>query len=517
MPKAKTKTAGRVKTVTIPANRVEGDLEIQADFTGRTVTDARTCGTMFRGLENIMVGRDAMDGLVLTSRICGLCSVSHLTAAVGALDAIAGAEVPDNARRVRNLCLMTEHVQSDIRQSFLMFAVDFANQAHARHSLYQEALRRYEPFKGETILEVIRETKRAVEIIAILGGQWPHSAFMVPGGVARNPSGGDVLQCGNLLAQYRSWYEKRILGCSCARWAEVRSASDLDAWLDESGTQRDGDLGFFIRFAREAGLDKIGGGHGNFLSFGSIDLPARSAIKAKDGRLIPAGFARGTKVSPFDKGLITEHVAYSWYKEYQGGKHPSEGETRPYATGAEGKKYSWTKAPRYDGLPAETGPLAEKIVGRDPLFTDLVRKHGPSAFVRQLARIVRPASLMPTMETWLRELAGDDQGYYTSPGSLEDGEGHGLIHAARGALGHWVKVSKGKIRHYQVITPTSWHASPRDSDGVRGPFEEALIGVEVRKTDNPVELGHVIRSFDPCMVCSVHALRGGRSRARIRL
>jgi len=179
----------------VPLNRVEGDLEIRVEIDGGIVSDAWSSGTMFRGFENILVGRGLLDGLVITPRVCGICGTAHLTAAALALDMISGAKVPPGAVKVRNLALMTETLQSDIRHGLLMFAADFANPAYRECSLFREAVRRYEPFKGETVIEVIKETKKVIEIIAILGGQWPHSSYMVPDGNMRS--------------------KKRWLSCSC--------------------------------------------------------------------------------------------------------------------------------------------------------------------------------------------------------------------------------------------------------------------------------------------------------------
>jgi Ni,Fe-hydrogenase I large subunit len=501
------------KTIHLPVNRVEGDLEIRVELEEGVVSDAWCIGTMFRGYENILVGRGALDGLVITPRVCGICSTCHLTAASSALDMISGVEVPDDALRIRNIALMVEHIQSDLRHGFLIFTPDFCTSLYQDHALYEEARRRYEPFKGQTCIEVVRETKNVLEIIAILGGQWPHSSFMVPGGVVSVPKRSDILLCQYLLAGYRRWYEHKILGCSLERWLEVESACGLDNWLDESDLHRDSDLGFYIRFARQAGLDMIGKGHGNFISYGALDIPGQTGIIGNGGRktLIPSGFAVGCDVQQFDQSKISEHVASSWFMDYEGGRHPFLGETKPYATGAEGQKYTWTKAPRYNGLPAQTGPLAEMVISGVSLFKDLVGQKGPNVLVRELARLVRPAFLIPTMEIWLKELAADKGDYYRSPGEIKEGEGFGLTEAARGALGHWVKIRDGRIEHYQIITPTAWHASPRDSSGVRGEWEESLIGTRVRNADNPVEIGHVIRSYDPCQVCSVHTVRAGKT------
>ena len=270
-------------TINVPLNRVEGDLEIRAEIEDGMVTNAWSSGSMYRGFENLLIGRGALDGLVITPRVCGICTTSHLLAAVRALDMIAQVAPPPNALRIRNVTLMTEHLQSDIRHAFLMFAADFANPAYQNQALFADAVGRYAPFRGKTVIEVIRETKRLIEVIAILGGQWPHSSFMVPGGVTSIPSVADLLQCQLLLKQFRQWYEHRILGCTIERWLEVQSGAELDAWLEECDAHKSSDLGFFIQFARAIGLDRVGRGPGAFISFGSLDLPEDTKVR------VPAG------------------------------------------------------------------------------------------------------------------------------------------------------------------------------------------------------------------------------------
>jgi hydrogenase large subunit len=491
----------------IPFNRVEGDLEVNIEYSDGRVSDAWSAGTLYRGFENLMKGRGALDGLVMTPRICGICSTTHLAAAARALDAIAGLTLPDNAVRVRNVALMTEHVQSDIRQSVLMYMADFAHPAHAAHSLYAEALRRYAPAAGSSVIDVVRETKRVLEVVAILGGQWPHSSFMVPGGVAFAPSQSDVVQCLQIIGAYRTWYERRVLGCPIERWREVDSRAALDAWLAESPAHRDGEVGFLLRFGREAGLDAIGAGPNAFLSYGSLDLPGETAIQASTRQLVAAGFARGTAVAAFDATLITEDVSHSWYRD-RGALHPATGETEPLASGQQGQAYSWVKAPRYDGQVIETGPLAESVINGQALFVDIVAAGQVSALARQLARLTRPATLLPAMQTWLQELlAAHGAPIIAGDGQVPDGEGVGLVQATRGALGHWVSIENGRIARYQVITPSAWNGSPRDARGQRGAWEQAVIGTPVADPDNPIEAGHVIRSFDPCLVCAVHSVR----------
>ncbi len=491
-----------------PLNRVEGDLEVRIQVEDNVVSDAWSAGIMYRGFENLLIGRAVLDGLVLTPRICGICSTSHLKAAAKALDMFYNVKLPNNAIRIRNVTLMAEKIQNDFRHAFMLFMVDFTNPVYRRHSLFDEAVRRYQSLSGETTVQTITETQKMLEIIAILGGQWPHSSFMVPGGVVCVPNSNDLTQCLFLMRNFRKWYEHRVLGCKIERWADVKSAAGLDDWLHEAESHAQSDLGFYIRFAEEAGLKEIGKSYGNFISFGSLDLPEDTKVKRprKSSQFISSGFYHNLKLATFDQNKITEDVSHAWFDDSNGGRHPFDGDTRPYATGKESGKYSWAKAPRYDQLPAETGPLAEMVVASDPLIMDFIKNSGPSVFVRQLARLIRSAHLIPVMEQWLEETVGCNEEFYQDHRKKENGEGYGLLEAPRGALGHWVKIKDAKIQKYQIITPTAWNASPRDASGFRGPCEEAIVGTEIKDPDNPVEVDHIIRSFDPCLVCTVHCV-----------
>ena len=272
-----------IKGIHIPLNRVEGDLEVTVDITGNTITDAWSSGTMYRGFETLMMDRGARDGLVITPRICGICSLTHLNAAVAALDRIAGSAPPDNALRLRNIALMAETLQSDLRHAILMFMVDFTNDsAYCDHPLFAEAVARYQPLKGERVLSVIRSTRRLIEIIAVIGGQWPHTAFMVPGGVTSIPDIHKLMQCRLIFDRFKTWYEKKVLGCTIETWQSVTTRDRLMAWLEECREHRNSDVGFFLRFALAAGLDTFGRGTDHFLSFGNFP-------SARSNSGLPAG------------------------------------------------------------------------------------------------------------------------------------------------------------------------------------------------------------------------------------
>lgn len=492
-----------------PLNRVEGDLEITLELEDDVVINAQSAGIMYRGFENFMVGRSPLDGLVITPRICGICSTSHLYAAARALDMLYNVDVPPRAKWIRSVSLMTEHLQNDFRHAFLLFMPDFTHARYQKEPLYPSMVKRYAPIKGSSVRQAIDETRKILEIISILGGQWPHSSFMVPGGVVSMPSNNELNRCTYLLQNFKKWYERQVLGCSLERWHAVQSKADLIAWLKESKTHLHSDLGYYIRFSTSTGLVQTGKGHGNYISFGVPGQEPKQEGKGENESnfLTAGGFYTDNRLSPLDQENIMEDISHSWFTDSDNSQHPYYGQSVPYATGSESRRYSWAKAPRYKGLPAEAGPLSEMIVSANPLFCDFMRLDGPSTFLRELARLVRATIIIPLFERCIEEAMLTSGQFYRDHDDIEQQLGHGLIDAPRGALGHWVTIKDSKISSYQIITPTAWNASPRDANDIRGPIEEALIGTIVKDHENPLEIHHVVRSFDPCLVCTVHAIK----------
>ncbi len=491
----------------LPLNRVEGDIEIHFELDAKNqVRQARCVGTLYRGIENLMTGRAPLDSLVITPRICGICTTAHLHAAAKALDMAFDAAVPDNARRLRNITLLVEQIQNDLRHLFLLFMPDFTSPRYQDQPLQAEAVRRYQVLKGETTLQAIQETKKILEIIAILGGQWPHSSFMVPGGVVSVPNSTDIAQCRHLLRNFRAWYERRVLGCSLARWMAVGSRKDLKEWLHASADHRRSDLGFFLAMGLAAGVDRLGRGCETFISGGGMELPDLTEVKGRGAgkTLWPSGVYADHQYKALDPGLIAEDISCSYY--HGENSHPQDARTMPDLDNADGRKYSWAKAPRYDGRPAETGPVADFVTAGEPLFVEWLKARGNSVFLRELARFVRPAYLLPVAEQWLDEMAEANTAFYQDHLPRVSTKGFGLVPAPRGMLGHWVEIQDGKITNYQVVTPTAWNASPRDAQGVPGPCEQALLGTVVADPEHPTEVEQVVRSFDPCLVCTVHAV-----------
>jgi hydrogenase large subunit len=327
----------------------------------------------------------------------------------------------------------------------------------------------------------------------VLGGKFPHSQSFVPGGITFKPTSSDLVRVSCILLEVENMVTQKVLGCSVARWLANKSLANVLHWLEEK-SHASSDLGLFIRIGKDFGLHKLGAGPGTFLSYGGFIQP--------DGKnwLKPGFFDK--KLQKFDETKISEHVKYSWYEDYAGGKHPKEGETRPFYT--KSRKYSFIKSPRYSGKAVEVGPLARQVINKDRLISDLAKKLGPSVYTRELARMHEAVKILQKIREWI-DLVDPVKPFYKKPSKKPAGFGAGLTEAPRGALGHWVEVDK-KIKRYQIITPTAWNASPADSDENPGPMEQAAISTEVTDKKNPVEVEHVIRSFDPCVGCAVHVI-----------
>ncbi|MBA3715071.1 MAG: nickel-dependent hydrogenase large subunit [Pyrinomonadaceae bacterium] len=497
-------------------NRVEGDLEIKLEVDDHTVTDAWCVGTMYRGFEQILVGRAPTDALVITPRICGICSTSQLYAATSALEVAFQTPLAPNATRIRNLCLMAEAVMSDARHTFLMFAPDFCNPAYRGQPLYGEALELFEPpFKGRVARETVYHSKQILGIVIAFGGQWPHATYMMPGGVTCPLTEESLAACLAAIDDYTQWYEQTVLGCRCERWLGLNTMADFFAWLDETEAHRHSAVGVFARFGRALGLHQTGQGTPHLLSTGCYYDPEnwQPPFTARQC-LQPAGFYDGEtdRIESFDQRQVAEHVRYSWYADYGGGRHPWEGETQPDYQ-PDGDRYTYAKAPRYQDQVVQLGPLSDLVIAGDRLLTSFFQAEGANTWLRQFTRFHRPVSLLQQMRRTVIEL----QQHFDEPTFIKsalgaEGEGCGLINASRGSLGHWVKIKDGRIANYQVITPTSWNGSPRDSANRRGHWEESFIGLEIKDLDNPIELCHVVRSHDACLVCTVHFVKGGRKR-----
>ncbi len=522
-----------------PLGRVEGDLDLTITVNDGVVTDAWTTASMFRGFEIILKGKDPQAGLIVTPRICGICGGSHLYKSVYALDTAWKTHVPKNATLVRNIAQACETLQSIPRWFYALFAIDLTNKNYAKLPEYAEVVKRFAPFVGTSYEKGVTLSGKPVEVYAMFGGQWPHSSFMIPGGVMCAPTLSDVTRSIAILDYWkREWLESTWLGCSIDRWLENKTWADVLKWADENDSQRNSDCGLFIRFALRAGLDKFGQGCGSYLATGTYFQPELYENPTIDGRnaalINRSGIYDGSGYHDFDHLRVKEDITNSFYRG-NSMLHPWDGVTEPIdpIDGEKQGKYSWAKSPRYDVpekgfLPLEAGPLSRQVMAGkpnaaahqdfDPLFLDAVRTVGPNVLVRVMARMHEAAKYYKLTRKWLDELDLHDK-FYTKPAELAEGKGFGSTEAARGSLSDWIVLKNGRIENYQVVTPTAWNIGPRDSRQANGPMEKAFIGARITDPSDPVEMGHVARSFDSCLVCTVHAYDGktGKELSRFRM
>jgi len=471
-----------------PFSRLEGDLQIRVEIEDGRIVRSRASGTLYRGFEPMLRGRDPLDAIAFTCRVCGQCGLTHSAASAGAIRSLVGAEMPPNAHLACNVMLAIEAVLSHLSHFYLSFAPDLAELPGEG-----EATERLLPPSGRSYSRALRAREDLLGILGLFAGKWPNTLAIQPGGTTRPVDASEIRRAHGLLDEYIEFITQQVLGCELGRWLALRSAADLDRWLGE-GAHAASDMGVFVARALACGLDRMGRWPARFLSSGGWPGPAGDT-------LMRPGFCDGEAAAEFDPARIVEHVKHSWYDPYEGGLHPFDGESEPAPERTEA--YSWAKAPRYAGQPAEAGPLARLVNDRDPLTTDLLRQHGPSVFVRELARLHETIRLLRQIGVWLGEV-DPEAPFCDTARKAESGLGLGLVEAPRGTLGHWIRVEGGKIRNYQIITPTGWNLSPRDSEDCPGPLETALVGTPVPDPDRPVTVSHVVKSFDPCLFCTVH-------------
>ena len=497
-----------------PLTRIEGHLSIRTVVDGGRVTKAYNAGDMFRGFEVILKGRDPLDAQQIVQRICGVCPVSHGMASILAQDQAYACQVPTNGRLLRNLILGAEYIHSHITHFYHLCAIDFVDikaitkytgndpvlrdlRSWAERELASNRIAPVAPFlpryEGKYLedtelniaairhyLEALEMRRLAHRMGALFAGKLPHAASLVPGGVTESVTARQIVAYSSMLDQLRAFIDSVYL-------PDVRAVA-----------------GAFREYF------EIGKGCGNFLAYGVFPETA-------DGKqlFMPAGTLKAGKLAALDPSQIIEDVTCSRFSS-PSGLHPTKGITTP-----DPKKesaYSWIKAPRYGGTVMEVGPLARVLVAYQSGQPEVTKLAGeilaaanvkPEALVsvmgRHAARAIECKIVAERCALWLNQLKADEPAFadFKIPST---GAGMGLTEAPRGALGHWIQIENHKIDRYQCIVPTTWNCSPRDSSGQPGPVEQALEGAAVADPANPIETARIVRSFDPCIACAVHAI-----------
>lgn len=476
-----------------PFNRVEGDLEVTLDIEAGRVTSARVNSPMYRGFEQILQGKNPHDALVYVPRICGICSVSQSVACARALASLGGITMPPNGQHVTNVLLATENLADHLTHFYLFFMPDFTRPVYSQQPWHAEAVRRFAPQTGEQTRAALAARQRWFTLLGTLAGKWPHTQCIEPGGSTRPVEAVERIRLLAKVREFRRFLEQQLFAAPLEQIAALDSEETLWRW--HANEPWGGDFRLFLSMVRDVGLSGLGPGPGRYLSFGAYPQP-------QGGFELAGGVWHGGTLSPVDEQAIREDATYAWLSDAAGPRHPVEGVTLPDADKA--GAYTWNKAPRLAGEVIETGAIARQLACAHPLVLDAVGRHGGTVYTRVLARLLELARVVPLMEQWLQQLK-INEAYCVPTPAFTEGVGVGLSEAARGSLGHWVVASRGRIANYQIVAPTTWNFSPRDATGTPGALEQALVNAPVQAGEiTPVAVQHIVRSFDPCMVCTVH-------------
>ncbi len=513
-----------------PLTRIEGHTRIECEVEGGVIKDAWVSCTLFRGMEIVLKGRAPSDAFYVAQRICGVCPISHGHASTMSAEAALGIEIPNGARIVRNIIEAAQYLHSHVLWFYTLAALDYIDPGKALKADIAQTYALAEAAGTSTAdfgavqaklkglvdggqlsiftngwfdhpayaqdmppelaliavahyLEALDIQAEASRVIAIMGGKFPHFMTSIPGGTAWMPTEEKLDDVLFRLIKVRDWVYNTMIPDTLA-------------------------IAPFYK-----GALSYGGGHGNFLAWGVFN---KESMERKD-RYLPDGmvFAGSLKAETPDPAQVKEYVKHAWFTSPTG-LNPAEGQTDPEFTKYDvNAQYTWAKAPRYDGKPMEAGPLSRMLVaylkGVKPVtnIVDLaLEKLGaagkPEVLVSLLGRIaarnLETAVIADWVIEWVNELAGALKGgdvkFFQSTNATE-GEGAGMWEAPRGALGHWMTVSGGRISNYQVCTPSTWNMGGRDDKDVRGVLEEALVGAPCIDPEKPMEAARIARSFDP--------------------
>ena len=527
-----------------PVTRIEGHLRVEMEVNDGKITDAWVSAGLFRGMELILENRASQDASIIAQRICGVCPVSHAHAATLACEAAFGMTPPEGARMVRNLSEMAQFMHSHILWFYQLNGLDYVNPldsinadiadtfdvcmehglATADFANLQKRLQAFADngqlsiFSGNWFdtenadgtpafaltpelnlvatahyIEGLEMQAKASEINGILGGKMPHIMTSLAGGTMFMPTSEKLDDIYFRIKDLRAWVDNTLLPDAIALSKVYASEFEY--------------------------------GNSQYNTYGAWGVFDSDTFQIND-RYLPAGVLTGENLdlSDVDTNAITEDIARAYYKPSEP-VNPLEGITDPWypTSGYDvNDKYSWCKAPRYNGQPLETGPLSrvlvaykrgvEGIVSRVDTVLEAIGQAGnvnylTSTFGRAAARAAEMSYIMERMEQECLDLieyvGAGNRDFYTKPTNTT-GTGIGLWEAPRGALYHMAKLTNDNINKYQIIIPSTWNLGPRDSSGARGPLENALIGVEVTDVEKPIKALRLVHSFDPCTACAVH-------------
>ncbi|HEY7511022.1 MAG TPA: nickel-dependent hydrogenase large subunit [Vicinamibacteria bacterium] len=555
-----------------PITRIEGHLRVDVEVDGGAVKNAWASGQMFRGIETILTGRDPRDAWLFTQRFCGVCTTVHAIASVRAVENAVGVSPPLNAQYIRNLILIAHALHDHIVHFYHLSALDWVDVVSAlkadpaKASALAETLSSW-PHNGRLDLQAVKDKLASFvgggQLGIFTNGYWGHPAMKLAPEV-------NLLAVAHYLQALE--YQRKanqivtILGSKTPNIQNLAVGGVANAInLDNQATLNMAKLFAIkdlftdvIRFVQEVYIPDVcaiaamypdwfsyGAGVTNYLAVPDLPLDAAGTQFDLPGGTIFGGDLKSARpitsfADPYFKENVSECIARSWY-DGDWTRHPFEEETVPKFTKFEaGGKYSWVKAPRFQGKPMQVGPLAQVLVGyatgHEPTrrwadaalakaSTIAGTKVGPSALHstlgRHAARAVRTAVLSElALKHWqllVDNIQKGDTTIWNEPVFKGEQRGFGFHEAPRGTLSHWVVIKDGRIANYQAVVPTTWNASPRDEQDDKGPYEASLVGNPVADAERPLEVLRTVHSFDPCLACAVHTLDvEGREIARVK-
>lgn len=555
------------RLVVDPITRIEGHLRIEAELNGgNTISQAYSSGTMVRGIEIILKGRDPREAWAFTQRACGVCTTVHSFASIRAVEDALGITIPKAANLIRNLMIAQQYVHDHVMHFYHLHALDWVDIVAAlkadpavtaqiqqsisawpnsspayfagvqqkvqqiadsgQLSIFANAYWGHPAYKLPPevnllavahYLEALDWQSHVTKIHTIFGGKNPHPNFTV-GGVPMpiDPNSDTALNAERLS----------IISDSIDRMIDFVDQVYLPDLLAIAP--------YYLEYAA------LGEGLGNFLTWGEfpgVDHNDTSQFLVPRGLILNRDLSNVAEPDPRDFERMKEFVAHSWYRYSDGdgvGLHPWQGETALNFTGPKPpydqleveQKYSWLKAPRWNEMAMEVGPLARVLMmyaaghqqTQELVDLTLTTLGAPleavfSTLGRTAARAIETKVFADALRTYYNDLIAEIKAGNTRTFNDEKWEpatwpaqaqGFGFMEAPRGALGHWVVIRNGKIDNYQMVVPTTWNGSPRDHKGQPGAYEASLVGTPLARPEWPLEILRTIHSFDPCMACAIH-------------
>jgi len=556
------------RIVVDPVTRIEGHLRIEAetDAQGR-IAQAWSSGTMVRGIELILKGRDPREAWAFAQRICGVCTLVHGMASIRSVEDALQWRVPANAQLIRNLMIGAQYVHDHVMHFYHLHALDWVDVVSAlkadpkKTSELQQLVSPSHPLSSPGYFRDIQNRlKKFVEsgqLGPFMNGYWGNKAYVLPPeanlmAVTHYLEALDfqkeIVKIHTIFGGKNPHPNYLVGGVPCA--INIEEANALN-------TERLALVGRLLEQAQQfveqvylpdllaiapTYLDwaAIGGGVKNYLCYG--DLPTNGFADVKHfkfprGAILDRDLTKVHEVNPHDPDGVREFIDHSWYDYSAGpgaGLNPWDGETKFNYTGPKppydhldvSGKYSWLKTPRWKGHAMEVGPLSRLLVGfaaghgeiKEAVTEVLSALKAPPAVLfstlgRTAARGIETKLVARWALEFFRQLLTNIRNGDTRTFTKEmwdpstwpaEAKGVGTSEAPRGALAHWIVIKDRKIENYQLVVPTTWNASPRDGHGVRSPYEASLVGTPVHDPQIPLEIIRTIHSFDPCLACAVH-------------